>query len=319
MDFGKIIEARALDRIEWSLPSLETPEAQAQLERLHAASLKLKLLNTQPQKIQLGLPVWGESSWVGNLYATGTKSENFLREYAKQFLTVEVNSTFYALPSRETISHWRESVPRGFQFCPKFPQSVSREIQHSINEKELESFVLTVQGFEQKLGPCFLQFPPSLSIESLPRLNALFLKIPKFLKTMVEFRHPSFFIERRLKPEVIELLAKHAMGTVVLDTALYRDYSHGSFSATRVLVRFLGSDLHLSDWTRLDQWAERICDWYQAGMQDIYFFIHQPDQVSSAKTGDYLIRKLNEALERKGILFRVPNLILRAEEQGSLF
>jgi uncharacterized protein YecE (DUF72 family) len=320
MDFGKISDKNVLDRVQFDLPSSATPQAIAQLTRLRAAAAR----NPQEKSfIQVGLPIWGESQWVGTLYPASTRPESFLREYAKQFSCVEVNSTFYGIPPRETLVTWQKSVGASFRFCPKFPQTISREVGSSQDfgalVREVSHFAEAVQALQPQVGPAFLQLPPNFQIQSLGRLNTLLQSIPKFLKTVVEFRHESFFEDRRLKDEVIEVLARNSMGTALLDTAAFRNLSHTSFSATRIMVRFLGSDLHSSDYLRLDQWVDKVVEWHLNGMKEIYFFLHQPDQVSSAKSSDYFIKRLNKKLIASGALFQVPEILIRVEEQESLF
>ena len=71
----------------------------------------------------IGCPVWSFKGWVGNFYPEGTKPKEFLHEYARRLTTVEGNTTFYAVPTRETVEGWAAEMPETFRFCPKVPKS----------------------------------------------------------------------------------------------------------------------------------------------------------------------------------------------------
>jgi uncharacterized protein YecE (DUF72 family) len=68
---------------------------------------------------------WSYEHWVGNFFPAGTKHEMFLKEYSEHFDTVEVDNTFYGIPSPSTVRRWREETPEGFLFSAKFPRSIT--------------------------------------------------------------------------------------------------------------------------------------------------------------------------------------------------
>lgn len=78
-------------------------------------------------KIRIGCGVWGNRDWIGSLYSLGSETDTFLSQYANTFSAVEGNSTFYGLPTRESILKWKEIVPRDFRFCFKAPRNVTHE------------------------------------------------------------------------------------------------------------------------------------------------------------------------------------------------
>src|SRR5579863_4427443 len=75
----------------------------------------------------IGCPMWGYKEWVGTFFPPRTAQSDFLRLYSRRLLTVEGNTTFYALPTAQVIAHWRSETPPGFHFCPK----ISRDISHA--------------------------------------------------------------------------------------------------------------------------------------------------------------------------------------------
>ena len=315
MEYGRITHAAKLGRIQWDLPSLSSPAEQTQLERLKRAAEK----NPSAQEIYVGLPVWGESAWNGKLFPPGTKTENFLKEYAQQFSTVEINSTFYSVPGEETFKKWVEAVQPGFKFCPKFPQTITRSLKDGLNVNDLPMFLERVAFLESHLGVSFLQLPQDIGMESMGRIQTLFSKIPREAKAMVEFRNPSFFSDRRLKPEVVEILTHHHLGTVITDTAQFRSLTHASLSHTRVLVRFAANNGHATDFPRLKQWAERLRLWYQHGIKEVHFTVHATETLPQIEIARQFIQDLNAEFETARVAVRIAEPSFYHEIQGSLF
>ena len=76
-------------------------------------------------KVYIGCPIWAFKGWVGNFYPKGTKSGDFLHEYARRLTTIEGNTTFYAVPAAKTVEAWAEQTPETFRFCAKIPKAIS--------------------------------------------------------------------------------------------------------------------------------------------------------------------------------------------------
>lgn len=311
MDFGQTLDDRVLKNINFALPSLDHDAELAQLARLRRARdlATARPAGAKPQIVRVGPPVWGEARWVGNIYPLGTKAADFISAYQKQFKTVEINSTFYAVPARTTFAKWATSVDRDFRFCPKFPKSVSHQI-HSPNLTDLENFYSGLEAIRENIGMTFLQLPATFGAKMGDRnANSLlkFLdKTPRWLKIGVEVRHPLFIENQRLKPEWVEAFAERFAATVIIDTPLEREVCHTSLSAPRVMVRFLGANLHDTGWSRLDEWIERCATWIESGLQELYFIVHEPDVFYAPKSTEYFIRGLNSALQKRGLDLQLP-------------
>ena len=299
MDFGQTLDPITLEHLKMTLPPLNSAEELAQLERLARASSRSQ---AAPQ-IYVGAAIWSHSPWVGNFYSEGATSADFLREYAKQLNTVEVNSTFYAIPSAEIFKKWKESVGPQFKFCPKFPKSIS----HALDGKhpDLKLFAERALSLEGNLGVCFLQLPQYFSIKDQDRLKALLAQVPRELKTVVEFRNAEYFESQRLKSGVVEMLAHSFVGSVSIDTPLERPIAHVSLTSTRMMIRFLGANLHDSDLIRLKEWAERVVVWFKQGMKELYFIVHEPDQSVSPQATDAFIKMLNGELKKQNLDYRL--------------
>jgi len=316
MDFGRISDPAKLAKIKWDLPSLDSPEEQHQLARLQRAGAKYPDL---APKVYVGTPVWAEPKWVGKLFPLGTSSEHFLKEFVPQFSMVEVNSTFYAIPAQDTFSKWASCGYPGFRFCPKFPQSISRVLSTALELKDLDIFSERVRTLGENRGVCFLQLPPDVGMESLGRLQSLFTRIPRDLKTVVEFRNASFFIKRRLRPEIVNILASHHLGTVITDTALHRELVHASLSSQRVMIRFASNDMHSSDESRMDQWVERLRVWFQNGIKEIFLSVHAEDPLAEITAARLFIQKINGVFHDLPDFEPIPEPVFYHEQQATLF
>jgi len=75
----------------------------------------------------LGCPIWSFKGWVGTFYPKGAKPSEYLFHYARRLSNIEGNTTFYAVPSQDTLDSWIANTPETFRFCPKIPKVISHE------------------------------------------------------------------------------------------------------------------------------------------------------------------------------------------------
>lgn len=109
--------------------------------------------------ILLGTSSFTAKGWEGTFYPQGMKSPDFLSYYAKQFRTVEIDSTFYGTPKASTVTNWKDRTPSDFVFALKVPQIITHEKILVGCESEFDEFVDTVSLLGEKLGPMLFQFP----------------------------------------------------------------------------------------------------------------------------------------------------------------
>ena len=284
MEFGKV-DSQQLARIDFRLPA-EDPRTRQELSGTRAPQLR----------IGIGCPVWGVKDWLGKVYPLDAGPSEFLYHYSRQFSTIELNTTHYRLPDGPTISRWRSETPEGFLFCPKFLQEISHRHPLGANEALLKSFVGNLMGLEDRLGISFLQLPPTFSPHDLGELASFLAKLPREFPIAVEVRHPEFFEAGRLSPALYDLLAAHGAHALITDVAGRRDVLHASLTSKRALARFIGNDLHPSDFKRIDAWIERIGFWVMNGLEQIEFFVHEPEDRNAPDLVTYLVQGLNAKL-----------------------
>ncbi|MBX2986317.1 MAG: DUF72 domain-containing protein [Bdellovibrionaceae bacterium] len=281
MEFGK---TPLLNDVDWSLPA-DDP-------------LSLEFLGRRPAagetQIRLGTPAWGHKEWVGKIYPPGTKAIDYLSFYAKNFATIELNTTHYRIPTAEQVRTWVSKVPESFLFCPKIPQSISHSAGGLTDAAELRRWLESIAHFGPHLGPCFLQLPPTFSDVRKAELFHFLKSWPDDLPLSLELRHPCWFEEGRVRPALTRYLQSRGIGLVITDVAGRRDVLHTSISADFVLLRFIGNNLHESDFTRCQAWSERLAQWSRRGLKEIFFFVHEPDDVSAPEMANQVIRDLND-------------------------
>jgi uncharacterized protein YecE (DUF72 family) len=131
--------------------------------------------------------------WRGVLYREGLPQRRWLERYVEVFDTVEMNATFYRLPSAETVERWRDLAPRGFVFAVKGSRYLTHLKRLLDVGRGLDRFYGPVARFGPKLGPVLWQLPPHLKPD-LPRLDAFLARLPAG-RHAVEFRDPAWYAE----------------------------------------------------------------------------------------------------------------------------
>lgn len=283
MEFGKI-EADTLSAVDFSLPA-DHPETS-------------RILSTQPKNgkpaVYVGCAKWGRKDWIGNIYPPGTKEANFLALYAKHFNSIELNATFYKIPSAKQSQEWKSKVGNDFLFVPKISNSISHIHRLKNTEERMGWFLKGIEGFGENLGPVFLMLHPNMGPKSLETIEIFLQAIPKHIKVFVEFRHEGWFETPETAGAVFAMLERNGVGAVITDVAGRRDCVHMRLTTSEAFVRFVGNDLHPTDYTRVDEWVKRIKAWMDAGLTRLYFFMHQNEEVHSPVMAKYAIEALNK-------------------------
>ncbi len=302
MDFGKLSD---LSQVDFTLPP-DHPDTLPLLQQYKT---------NKKADVYVGLPVWVNKAWVGGIYPARMPEKESLFWYGKQFNTIELNSTHYHIPSATTVDRWRNAVPQGFRFCPKFPQLISHEAALRSTQGITAAFCEAIAGFEDKLGDSFLQLPPTFGPNQLKDLENFIQFIPETIPITIELRHPGWFVDNVASMDLFEVLEQYKVGTVLTDVAGRRDVLHMRLTTPSAMIRFVGNGLHPTDYTRIDDWVERLKIWFENGLQQLYFFVHEPDNTLAPELETYFVEKLNKAC---GFDLKLPKKFVQPV-QGELF
>jgi uncharacterized protein YecE (DUF72 family) len=267
MKFGKVDQNEFSD-IDVLLP----PDSEITKKTLSKAK-KGKLT----PEIRIGGAKWGRKDWIGKLYPKGTKEKDFLEYYATLFDCIELNAMFYQLYPPATIEKWVEKVGPNFRFCPKFYQGITHMRRLKGAEELTSAFLKSVSAFGEKLGPSFMQLPDNYGPKHFDTLVAYLNTIPVDFNMFIEVRNKEWFIPEHAE-KLSAYLTERNIGWAISDTVGRRDCVHMHLPTRKAFIRFVGSNLHPTDFSRTDEWARRIKVWMDSGIETIYYFIHQEDE-----------------------------------------
>lgn len=287
MQFGKVDNPSEID---FSLPA-DSPETKKVL-----AQNKSKEFNAY-----VGCAKWNKADLKG-FYPKKTKDE--LSYYSTQFNSIELNATFYGMPNAEQVIAWKEKTPADFKFFPKITNSVSH-YKRLINVKEpVSAFCDAISNFEDKLGMAFLQLHDNFKPKDFDRLKVMIEEFPKVIPLGVEVRNEEWFSDKSVSKELFELLSKNGMANIIVDTAGRRDMLHMQLTSSTAFIRYVGAN-HESDYSRLDEWVDKIVKWKAEGLENLFFFVHQNVELASPLLSAYFIKKLNAAV---GTNLNIPKM-----------
>ena len=220
-------------------------------------------------QILVGTSGYAYKEWRGSFYPDKTKEKDMLRYYAGRFRAVEINNTFYRLPSRETLLRWADEVPAGFVFVLKASQRITHRQRLAAESKETVDYLFDVaSALGERLGPVLFQTPPFLK-KDVARLRDFLGFLPPGRPAAFEFRHETWRDE-----EVHEALRSRNAALVCADTE-----ESGEAGAPIVPTADWGYlRLRRCDYddVGLDAWAGRIRS--QPWQKAYVFFKHEDDK-----------------------------------------
>ncbi len=162
-------------------------------------------------RLLVGTSGFSYPSWRGTFYPEDMPARRWLAFYAKAFRTVEINNTFYRMPSPALLAGWRTATPPGFRFALKVPQRITHHLRLKDAEEPIARFCTAAAELGTQCGPLLFQLPPHLRADP-PRLAAALAALPQGVEAAVEFRHPSWFTD-----ETWTTLADHGAALCIAD------------------------------------------------------------------------------------------------------
>ena len=168
-----------------------------------------------PARFHVGTQGWNYLAWVGPFYPRAARPADFLSLYARIFDTVEIDSTFYAVPAAAVIDHWAKRAPAGFKFALKFPRAATHDdgLAGEASLATLERFIERVRPLASRLGPILIQLPAEFGPRRRAKLESFLDRLPAGFRWAVEFRDPAW-----LDSNVIESLAARRIAPALTDS-----------------------------------------------------------------------------------------------------
>lgn len=299
MDFGKVKDTRNID---FTLP----PDDPATAIRL----AKSRGEGEATLRVYVGCPVWQDDAMARKLCPPRTPKAKRLAGYARQFNSLELNSTGYGL-TVERVRKWASETSEDFRFCPK----VTRDITLGPNLDGVWRLFAeqceAVEAFGNRLGPLFLQFPESFSPARFAELERLLTTQAGRLPLAVEVRHEAWFRNPQLKDRLFTWMEAHGIASIITDTPGRRDVLHQRLTTSTAFIRFNGHALGPQDYGRLDAWARRVKAWMDMGLRELYLFPHVDPVDQTIELAAHFIKSLNQAT---GLNLKPPRLQEENEE-----
>lgn len=217
--------------------------------------------------IYIGTSGWHYDHWEGPFYPPDLPKDAFLVHYAERFRTVEINNSFYRLPTEKTLARWRGATPDDFVFSAKASRYLTHMKKLKEPEEPLERLFGRLSVLGDKLGPILFQLPPRWKV-NVERLGDFLKALSHDHRYAFEFRDPSWFDGR-----VYEMLAQRGASFCVYDLA-------GRTSPKEVTADFVYVRLHGPEGAyqgrygaeRLAGWAGAFSAWLKEGLEVYCYF-----------------------------------------------
>ncbi len=248
--------------------------------------------------LRIGTSSWSFPDWRGVFYPRGTPADRQLNHYASTFNSVEINTSFYALPAPKTVRRWLESVPAEFTFSLKAPREITHERQLVDVDELVGAYLDVVRSFGTTAGPGLIQFPAAVSRARAGRRLANFLDrlapVAVSLPLSVEVRAVDL-----MTPAFARFLMERRIGFVTVERFGQPDtFGHWQAASENadpgipLHIRLIGHDrdplpddsmLRRPQDDLLDKWAQRIADAMLAG-RNVFCYVHNPFEGHAPET-----------------------------------
>ncbi len=262
----------------------------------------LKVLPGKPVdnfEAYVGCAKWNRSDLKG-FYPRGTKDE--LTYYSRQFNSIELNATHYQTYGPEQAETWKAKTPDNFRFFPKVVNRISHFKRLKGVESQLEEYLHGMRAFGNQLEMIFLQLRGDFKPKNFDRIRRFAEIWPDDIPLAIELRHTDWFNDATIANQLYQLFEENNITNVLTDTAGRRDLMHMRLTTPAAFIRYVGAN-HESDYTRLDDWVERLKFWKEQGLEKLYFFVHQNIEKESPLLSAHFIRQLNKEL---GTNLKIP-------------
>jgi uncharacterized protein YecE (DUF72 family) len=251
-------------------------------------------------EIRIGTSGYHYKHWRGPFYPKNISPNQMLEFYSQNFDTVELNNSFYRLPTEAAFDNWRQSTPADFVFAVKASRFLTHQKKLKDPESALQNFLPRASRLCTKLGPILFQLPPRWQVNP-GRLEALLEALPCDLRYVFEFRDLSW-----VRPEIDKLLARFRAAFCIYELAGY--HSPLTITANFAYVRLHGPGLgkyqesYSTDGLR--RWSKQVKDWAK-DLAAIYIYFDNDQAGYAAKnalTLKQMVNGKNNRLEEPNVV-----------------
>ena len=169
-------------------------------------------MSIDPARVLVGTSGYNYPEWRGTFYPEKFSTAKMLAYYAERFPTVEINYTFYRMPTEKLLAGWAAGTPEKFSFTLKAPRRITHDAKLQRCEELVEAFCTTARTLGPKLATLLFQLPPNFK-KDVAVLRAFLALLPEGTRAAFEFRHASWF-----DPDVFEALRARRLALCVADS-----------------------------------------------------------------------------------------------------
>ena len=210
-------------------------------------------------RTHIGTMGWSYKFWTGNLYPEKLKPNGFLAEYSKHFVSVEVDSTFYRIPSETSVGKWKAQTPNRFTFALKFPRVITHVKMLHDCEEQTEAFIRRASQLHPKLGPLLIQLPPQFKPNQLRTLEDFLSVLPKGFLYAVEVRNKDFEETKLSSMLASRQTALVVNGLPMLETPmLTAEFAYVRWEGDRNSVKGTLGKIEVDRTSDIESWARKI-------------------------------------------------------------
>jgi uncharacterized protein YecE (DUF72 family) len=268
--------------------------------------------------IHLGTSSWLYDGWKGSFYPEKTPARAYLAYYVTQFDTVEVNTSFYALPRPSTLVDWADTAPAGFTYALKAPRQITHEKKLQGAESEMLQFIDAVRALGAAAAPALLQLPPDFTRRAFGKVLAGFIDwlAPRLLdvRVAVEVRAADL-----MTPAFATFLAERGLALAIVERthnppvdlhALWLEALAQEHAPRFAFVRWIGDDVRYREVDNelvqprakeIESWAQRLEHLAKAGVE-LYGYMHNPYEGHAPAS----VRTLRSHLQQAGLPLFMP-------------
>jgi len=217
-------------------------------------------------RVYVGTSGYNYTEWRGTFYPDGLSAKKMFGYYSERFSAVEINYSFYRVPTTKTAENWRAQAPEGFRYALKTPRRITHDRRLQDCEETLGYFCESARLLGPHLGPLLVQLPPSFRCD-IDRLRYFLQIAPHDMRLAFEFRHDSWLVD-----EVYGLLERHGAALCIADsgtrsTPVRATARHGYF-------RLRDEGYSPAD---LERWAATVAERHGEWNEVFVFFKHEDE------------------------------------------